>query len=103
MLEHVSDHDRFHAARQLLDLLEIGHHRVIEVLAQIGDAADVVLASDGAIELIAHRGTELATGGAEVEERAAAAAETPDQLDQNAMAAAFEILEGVDVRHGARG
>ncbi len=71
---------------------------------QLGDSVDVVLEADGPRELLAHGRAELTSGRAEVEERSARRRETPDQIDENAVAAALEVLERIDVRHeGADG
>ena len=99
VLEHIGEHDRAHVRREALDALEIGDHDLIEAAVELADAVDVVLEADRAIELLAHGRSELAAGGAEVEQSAAAACMTADQIDEDPMAAAFEILEGVDVRH----
>ena len=73
--------------------------RLIESSAKLPDAVRVIFESDGPIEMLAHRRSQLTAGRAEVEQRSSARRKPPDQPDQNAMAASLEVLECVDVRH----
>src|SRR5689334_1353652 len=99
MLEDVGEHDGVEVAGQGLELLEIADRGDVERLAQRLDAGHFVFEAERAAEVIAHGAAELAGGGAEVEETAVTLGETVDEIDQDSMAAAFEILELIDVRH----
>jgi len=103
MFEHVGDDDRIGVAREAPHLLEVGDHDAIEPLAQRGKVRHLVFESHRAREMIAHGLAELAAGRAEVEQPAAFARIAANQLDENPVAAAFEILEGVNIRHAGGG
>src|SRR5687768_3468432 len=98
MLNHVRAHDRVDAAGQPFELLEIGDDDLIEPLFEIDDAVDLILESERAVKVTAHRLAELPSGRAQVEQFPAALRVTADQPHEDSMAAAFEIFECIDVR-----
>src|SRR6266550_5470374 len=99
MFEDIRQDDGIRVVRQPADGFEIGDDDLIESPSQITDAIDVVFKTDRPLEAAAQRLTELSAGGAEVEEGPGAVGITTDQIDENAMTAAFEVFECVDVRH----
>ena len=99
MLEDVRQHDRFRVHRQSAHCFQVCDHGLIEAAVKLADAIHLELESDRAIEVIAHRCTQLATRRAKVEKRPPARGEAADQIDEDPMAAPFEVFEGVDVRH----
>src|SRR5262249_24172133 len=99
VLEDVRQHNRLRVVRKPPHGFEIGDDCLIEMAPQIADAIDVVFESDRALESAAQRLAQLAAGGAQVEERVGSVGETADEIDEDAVGAALEILECVDVRH----
>src|SRR5688572_26217651 len=99
MFDDISENDRLDVARQPFHFLEIGDDCAVKMLAKISHAIDLKLEANRARELFAHRGAELTTGSAEVEERPALSRVAPDQIDENPVTAALEVLERVDVGH----
>src|SRR3954467_14134247 len=103
MLQHIGDDDRVSVAGKLFHSLEVGDHDVIETLAQRRKVSDFIFKADRAREVIAHCFAQFAAGRTEIDERSAARRVAANQLDEDAMTAAFKILEGVNIRHaGAR-
>ena len=99
VFEDVSQNDDVRAGGQTAHRFQIGDDRLIESRAQVGDAIDVEFESDRSPEFCTQRVAELSAGGAEVKQRGGAVGVARDEVDQNAMTAALEIFEGVDVRH----
>src|SRR5216117_3778004 len=99
MLEDVGEHDGVRSSRQATHGFQIGDHRLIESLAQVGNAIDVVFESDRPLELVPQLLAQFAARRAQIEKRAGAIRVAADEIDENAMAASLEILERVDVRH----
>ena len=88
------------ARRQSAHGFEIGNHYLIEVSPEVAGPIDVVLEADGPFEAVAHRRPQFAPGGSQVQQGSARLGVALDEVDQNPMAAAFEVLERIDVRHG---
>src|SRR5687767_12096010 len=98
MFEDIRQYDRLDLFREARNVFEVCDHRLVEAPPQVVDPIRIEFESDAPAEVGPQRFAQLSAGGAQIQQRSARG-ESPDQIQENSMTAAFEVLVLINVRH----